>query len=779
MAPFVSSAGSHDSGRRQRSRSTLRTLDTPNIHLADQREQSLASESALHEQKQRALHHIRPVNEKPLPNVPTAPSTTRKTKLIFSRWGWELLSCLGAVIAILAIYGLLLKYNDKTVPDWPNVITINSLVSIFSTLLKALMLVSIVECLSQLKWLWFESPRSLKDVDTFDQASRGPLGSSKLIFKLQARQLAALGAYITILAIGIDPFAQQAIQYYNCFQIDTERNASVPVSRYRHSGNSQFDGRIMGALWDGLLNPSGNNTAIQPHCPTGFCDFEAKYSSLGFCSGCINSIYRIRSTVNVTHEGVDEDDREFYGQIWMNHGTEGGTLYSQPNLHVRKNMALRVSSFADGAYYQPLEKGPFRPKSSPYNKPDFLINGTGAPLLYVSTIGPTYDKQCTSDWIDDPKAKKSTDCIVPRMLTSETKRNAREPTGIYVTNYPNQERTYRSFHTGDGTYGFPPMIDWPNVTSSTCYLSYCAKTYSATMRNGTFQEKLIGEQDVLNLASKDRKRVYFVSRPCVTDNQTYQLSDILDVEAAKKSGALVNSVQDIDGQIHDGTSGNYTQLREDLPAGSRNRSLLDACTFSMSWQEYTGLRETFPNYLNGKGNFSEDATQPKPWLDPWQNATWVEWDASLHLSAFFNDGSPSVRHSERTMNHLSEAMTNHLRKTDARGSVVNGEMRTSETCVRAAWPWLTLPLVLVIGTCIFQIATMIKATRHSKMVGDKDNVWKSSQLALLYHGLDEEPAGPVYSLNDMDREAKNTNVQLSAKDDGWKLLRPRTVYRAT
>ena len=127
------------------------------------------------------------------------------------------------------------------------------------------------------------------------------------------------------------------------------------------------------------------------------------------------------------------------------------------------------------------------------------------------------------------------------------------------------------------------------------------------------------------------------------------------------------------------------------------------------------------------------------------------------------------------MRDMTEAMTNYLRKTDARNSVVNGEMRTSETCVRAAWPWLTLPLVLVVGTCMFQIATMVKATRHSKMVGDKDNVWKSSQLALLFHGLDEVTSGAVFSLNDMDNEAKNQKVQLGAKDDRWKLMRQTAV----
>ena len=135
------------------------------------------------------------------------------------------------------------------------------------------------------------------------------------------------------------------------------------------------------------------------------------------------------------------------------------------------------------------------------------MNGTGTPLLFVSTVGPTYDKQCTFDWIRNRNntAHKSTDCIVPSMLTPETERNARDPTGVYITNFPKQKKTYEPYHIGKGKYGFPPMIDWPNLTSSMCYLSYCAKTYTADMRNGTFHENLIGEHDVLSFNSTDAR----------------------------------------------------------------------------------------------------------------------------------------------------------------------------------------------------------------------------------------------------------------------------------
>ncbi|MAD87688.1 MAG: hypothetical protein CL912_32410 [Deltaproteobacteria bacterium] len=39
--------------------------------------------------------------------------------------------------------------------------------------------------ISQLKWIWFKDPRSLTDLTTFENASRGPWGSAQLLFTLK------------------------------------------------------------------------------------------------------------------------------------------------------------------------------------------------------------------------------------------------------------------------------------------------------------------------------------------------------------------------------------------------------------------------------------------------------------------------------------------------------------------------------------------------------------------------------------------------------------------
>jgi len=53
----------------------------------------------------------------------------------------------------------------------------------------------------------------LEEIQTFDDASRGPLGAAKLILQTSAFHLATLGGIVTILSLVMDPFAQQILSY--------------------------------------------------------------------------------------------------------------------------------------------------------------------------------------------------------------------------------------------------------------------------------------------------------------------------------------------------------------------------------------------------------------------------------------------------------------------------------------------------------------------------------------------------------------------------------------
>jgi hypothetical protein len=62
-------------------------------------------------------------------------------------------------------------------PQWPSGISLNTVVAVFSAIMKAALIMPVAEGISQLKFLWFRRNRPLADLEDFDNASRGPWGS--------------------------------------------------------------------------------------------------------------------------------------------------------------------------------------------------------------------------------------------------------------------------------------------------------------------------------------------------------------------------------------------------------------------------------------------------------------------------------------------------------------------------------------------------------------------------------------------------------------------------
>lgn len=105
-----------------------------------------------------------------------------------TRWMIELLSCFVSLISVGVIIIVLRNYNGKPLSDWKQAITLNSFLAIFATLAQAGLMLPISEAISQLKWIWFiQEERPLVEFQTFDEASRGAVGSIKLLATLRGR----------------------------------------------------------------------------------------------------------------------------------------------------------------------------------------------------------------------------------------------------------------------------------------------------------------------------------------------------------------------------------------------------------------------------------------------------------------------------------------------------------------------------------------------------------------------------------------------------------------
>ncbi|RJE18043.1 hypothetical protein PHISCL_09617 [Aspergillus sclerotialis] len=231
--------------------------------------------------------------------------------LKFGPWFWEISSLAISLAGMVATVGILWVFMDKTLSHWPlHRITLNAVLSILSILIKAPLLFVVTQSLSQAKWLLYSpttekkrnhprrnQPHSLADLQTFDDASRGPWGSLQLVFKKPTAFYGVWGSIVIILATALDPFFQQLVTYPSHRQFVTVAYVGKSQNYTRNSTPFYFadgtidsdnlgnlpDRSILKAIYAGIF---GDPTQVEPVCPTGNCDFDP-VQSLALCSRCI------------------------------------------------------------------------------------------------------------------------------------------------------------------------------------------------------------------------------------------------------------------------------------------------------------------------------------------------------------------------------------------------------------------------------------------------------------------------------------------------------------
>ncbi|CZR66586.1 uncharacterized protein PAC_16487 [Phialocephala subalpina] len=227
------------------------------------------------------------------------PPIRQETRNWFSRqsdwWLREFSSCLFSLLCAVAIIIILKVYDGEPLSKLPKGITLNIVLALFTTLAKAGLMIPISEALGQLKWVWFKEERPLVDFETFDQASRGPIGSVKLLGTLRFRHLASIGAVISILLIATSPITQQIISYHERPILATSGPAAQAPRSDLFMAYSPLHGSVgvpdlsmQQAVKMGLFNAANESiTHTAPSCPTGNCTWP-DFSSLGICSKTAN-----------------------------------------------------------------------------------------------------------------------------------------------------------------------------------------------------------------------------------------------------------------------------------------------------------------------------------------------------------------------------------------------------------------------------------------------------------------------------------------------------------
>jgi hypothetical protein len=165
--------------------------------------------------------------------------SSRKTRIgwrkgTWTGWWWEEIAFLSLSWAFFLWVVILLGCgNHSPLSKWEP-LKPNSVLAILTTLTRAALLVPIISCIGQLKWLHYRNPNSLDHLDLFDSTAPGPWGSLLLLFGMRRLDKVALLAWATalfsVLSLGIAPTVQQALTFDNQWMVANSTSASLGVA---------------------------------------------------------------------------------------------------------------------------------------------------------------------------------------------------------------------------------------------------------------------------------------------------------------------------------------------------------------------------------------------------------------------------------------------------------------------------------------------------------------------------------------------------------------------
>ncbi|KAF7538973.1 hypothetical protein G7054_g2526 [Neopestalotiopsis clavispora] len=225
-----------------------------------------------------------------------------------SAWSLEAFSILGSALALIGMVILLAECDRKPIFSWHGV-SLNTIISILSTASKACLLLTVDVAISQWKWIMFSHEcRVLNDFGVIDSASRGPLGSLRLLWKLRGLNWTVRsGAIVIILSLAIDPFSQQLVQLKQEVVYTSDSATSVNRAVKYFKGSlfflTQSDNGIYSSDWatadaDYLMQSSVYSGLSRPEddvfqqlnftCSTGNCTWERPVESLAVRSRCVD-----------------------------------------------------------------------------------------------------------------------------------------------------------------------------------------------------------------------------------------------------------------------------------------------------------------------------------------------------------------------------------------------------------------------------------------------------------------------------------------------------------
>lgn len=600
-------------------------------------------------------------------------------------WNIEIAAIVLSISSMVAILILLPMYEDQPLSSWPLPVSLNVIISVLGATSRASLAFAISACISQGKWNWYRKRNdSVMVFDRFEEASRGPWGSLRLLWWTKLRYVyahyrgtivlklikifrhwTALGALAAVVLVGFEPFLQAVVTISGeeitlaagentsiigrtktldsgiCYQ-DGGPPAQALVPPWNpleiFSFARQYDFGALSAIWEGFsdLNTAENQKPTF-YCPSRNCTWPI-YASLAVCSACND----VSSHITKTSGGKPIANK------------------TVPEMVISNNV-------------RPTMLAELWPNFTKYEikSQKLMINGPNG---------------FQSEWYPTPQ------------LTAQSTYNPGE-----TISFRHLKTLILSFSIlkSDKRFvaGSKRWEDSP-ATAEECALYFCTNIYRSTVQQSVLREDVLGSFANRNLDSYDVGYVPERTSPERSRalNQQFNYSLLY-------GNAMVWR-----------TDLQLTISREEYFATTKT-TIGDDLRFNVTRNTTCTLLDWFLNEFSRRRD-SSDAQLIYP--DP---------NNEKNLPAVI-DMIGKSQNLKKTFENVAASLTKWIRNRSMQTEPFVGTSTEWVIRIRINWGFLTLPIGALLGGCLFCLLSIWETRRVGLPA------WRGSSLATLAHGLD-------------------------------------------
>jgi len=251
-----------------------------------------------------------------------------------------------------------------------------------------------------------------------------------------------------------------------------------------------------------------------------------------------------------------------------------------------------------------------------------------------------------------------------------------------------------------------------------CMLSWCVKTLHSSYSNGGYEEQVL--DTFMNTTSVEEWPWW------TEDHADIQVTD---TEFRANISILPPSMR-----------------TDEVPFGVSNDTILDIVVI---------LDEIFPSFLTVANSTAQ------PFIKIRTSAVENVFFRSVRFSPWLAPNNVTY-HMER----MAQAMTNAIRSDAGVNEMITGAAYALETYVAVHWAWLTFPLIMLLLSIVFLVATMLKTS--SNIHGDI-GMWKTSAMPTLMYGLPQHMQKDIISTTSSGGGgSRRVRIRLLPKQ-GWRV----------